>query len=157
MAEEMRFTEEEFHKKFAVDCFNRTWDLLEKAERSIEEADEMLFTAHASLYHWSKVGKPINIERGHWQISRVNAVLNQPDAALYHAKRCLDICIIQKIGDFDIAFAFEAMARGNAVAERKADRDNYIALAKKAAAGIAKDEDREYFLSELKTVPGYKD
>jgi len=47
-------TEEQFHKKMAVDLFNRTWDLLDKSERTPEENDELVHAGHASRYHWAK-------------------------------------------------------------------------------------------------------
>jgi hypothetical protein len=140
----------------AVECFNHTWELLDKAERAIEEDDEMLHTAHASRYHWGVIGKPVHFERGEWQISRVYSVLNRPEAALYHAGRCLKICEDNDIADFDIAFAYEAMARASALAGNDADCDRYIGLAKKAGLEIKEEGDRDYFFSELKTIPRYE-
>jgi len=35
----------------------------------------MLHMAHASCYHWSIIGTPLEIERGEWQVSRVHSVL----------------------------------------------------------------------------------
>ena len=95
------------------------------------------------------------MERGEWQISRVYAVLHQPQPALYHAQRCLEVCQAQQIGDFDIAFAYEAMARAKAIAGEKLDAQHYIQLAKRAGEQIKGKEDRDIFLSELNTVPGY--
>lgn len=96
---------DEIHKQFAVNLFNHTWDLLEKKDRTEDEIDEMIHSAHASRYHWGQIGTPINFERGEWQISRVYSVLNKAEPALYHAKRCLDICEKNSIADFDLAIA----------------------------------------------------
>jgi DNA-binding transcriptional MerR regulator len=59
------------HRRLAVDLFNHTWTLIEKEERTPAEIDEMIHSAHASRYHWSKVGTGANLARGEWQVSRV--------------------------------------------------------------------------------------
>jgi hypothetical protein len=145
------FTKEE-HEKFAKGLFNLTWDLLDKTERTKEDIDKMINAAHASRYHWGEIGTPMNLERGEWQISRVYSVLGRSEPALYHAKNCLEICEKNKIGDFDIAFAHEGMARAHAAAKQKAESKKYLDLAKKAGEQIKKKEDKDYFLKELGTI-----
>ena len=142
----------EEHKKFAVALFNLTWSLLDKKDRTREENDKMVHAAHASRFHWGEIGTPLEFERGEWQISRVYSVLGRSEPALYHAKRCLDICKENNIGDFDIAFAYEAMARAHSIAGKTAECEKYLQLAKKAGESIKKKEDKNYYLGELKTI-----
>jgi hypothetical protein len=161
MTNEEKLTALEWDQKMAAQLFNHTWDLIDKGDnRTEDDNDEMIHSAHASRYHWGivvaskkypKTG-PMNLERGDWQISRVYALLNRPHAALYHAQRCLDICKSNDIGDFDIAFAYEAMARAHAIAENKKESNEYMVLAKDAAESIKKEADRKYFLSELDSI-----
>jgi hypothetical protein len=152
MTEEKKYTEKEAHKKFAVDCFNLVWNLMEKKDRTKADDDRMMHAAHASRFHWGDVGTPVEVERGEWQISRMYTVLNRPDSAVFHAKRCLEICRQNNIGDWDIAFAYEAMARAHAVAGQKTDCKKYVEMANKAAEHIKEKGDRDYLLSELKTI-----
>ena len=63
------------HRRLGVDLFNFTWTLIEKADRTPAETDEMIHAAHASRYHWSKAGTNANLGRGEWQIARVYSVL----------------------------------------------------------------------------------
>jgi hypothetical protein len=149
---EGKSSSEEEHKKFAVALFNLTWKLLDKKNRTREENDKMVHAAHASRYHWGEIGKPVNFERGEWQISRVYSVLKRSEPALYHARRCLDICKKNNIGDFDIAFAYEAMTRTHAITGNMTECEKYLQLAKDAGEQIKKKEDRDYFFSELKTI-----
>jgi hypothetical protein len=142
----------EQHEKFAKDLFNLTWSLLDKKDRTKEEDDKMIHAAHASRFHWGEVGTPMNLERGEWQISRVYSVLKRSEPALYHSKRCLDICKENNIGDFDIAFAYEGVARAYSVAGQKAECKKCLDLAKKAGDQIKKKEDKDNFMSELKTI-----
>jgi len=99
------------HRKLGIDLFNYVWTLLEKPDRTREESEGMIHAAHASRWHWSVVGAPVNFARGEWQISRVYAVLGRGESALVHALRCLEICRANEIGDFDLAYAYEALAR----------------------------------------------
>ncbi len=154
---EEKSTEEEGHRKFAVDAFNLVWDLLGKEERTEGEDDKMVHAAHASRFHWGEIGTPLEFERGEWQISRVYSVLNTPESALHHAKRCLGICKENDIGDFDIAFAYEAMARASAIAGEQAEAEKYIQLGKEAGEQIAEKGNKDYFFSELRTIPGYQE
>jgi hypothetical protein len=142
----------EEHRKFAVALFNLTWSLLDKKNRTREDDDRMIHAAHASRFHWGEIGTPLEFERGEWQISRVYSVLKRSEPAIYHAKRCLEICKENNIRDFDIAFAYEAMARAHAIAGQKAKCEKYVQLAKEAGEQIEKKEDRDYFFSELKTI-----
>ncbi len=160
-AEDEKHTTSEWHRKMAAQLYNQTWNLLDKKERTVEENDEMIHSAHSSRYHWGAVvaaGKdpnagPINLERGEWQISRVYSVLKRHEPALYHAQRCLDICKANNIGDFDIAFAYEAVARAySLISDKKDELQKYLDLAKEAGERIEKKEDKDYFLGELKTI-----
>lgn len=141
------------HRVMAVEAFNRTWDYLDKDMRTAEENDMMVHTAHASRYHWSQVGTPIEFERGDWQLSRVYASIGKGAEALHYAKHCLNTCLENEIAGFDLAFAYEAMARAHAVAGNWREADMYLQNAKQAAKGIEKEEDRKYLVSQLDTIP----
>ena len=142
----------ELHRELAKQLFNLTWDLLEKEDRTAEDNDRMIHAAHASRFHWGEVGTPLELARGEWQVSRVYAVLGRATAAIYHGKRSLALCEANGIGDFDLAFAYEALARGYAVAGDASNMAEYVGLAGKAAEEIEDEGNREYFLSELATV-----
>ena len=151
MSEEMDLNA--LHRKFAVDCFNGVWALLDKGdERTPEDDATMIHMAHASRYHWGQVGTPLNFARGDWQISRVYAVLGMGEMALRYAKSSLDLCHGHGFGDFDLAFAYEALARACAVLGDLSRRDEYLLLANEAGYAIGEEEERNYFFSELKTI-----
>ncbi len=144
----------EWHKKFAINLFNLVWELLDKEERTADDDDRMLYAANASRFHWGEIGTSLEFERGEWQISRVYSVLNRAEDAIYHAQRCHDICVENGIGDFDIAFAYEALARAYAVAGDSGKSKEYILSGEKAGELIEDEGNREYFLSELRGVSG---
>jgi hypothetical protein len=143
------------HRQLGVEAFNHTWTLMEKSGRSRDEDDEMLHEAHASAYHWLKApeGRPENRARSEWQCSRVYTVLGRAEPALHHARRCLELCEEHGIGDWDLAFAHEALARAYATAGRAEDAGRHELLAREAVGQIADEEDREHLLEALETLP----
>lgn len=142
----------EFHRKFAVDCFNDTWNLIDKTDRTAEEDTRMIHMAHTSRFHWGEIGSPLNFARGDWQISRVYAILGQGKNALTYAKSCLRHCIDNDFGDFDLAFAYEATARAFAILGDEKMTEHNLVLATKAGKIIVKEDDKNYFFAELKTI-----
>ena len=141
-------------RKLGVDLFNHVWTLLELPERTVDQIDEMVHAAHASAHHWRAVGEPVNLARSHWQCSRVYTVLDRAEPALWHAQRCLDLCEQHGIGDWDLAYAYEALARGHAVAGNAAESARFTQLAEEAGTRIAEAEDRDHFREDLATLAG---
>lgn len=146
---------QEWHKRFAVQFNNRTWSLLAKDSRIDEENEEMIHAAHASYYHWSRIGEPVNLQRGEWLISHVYAVLKQSDLAIHHASKCLALTEEHKFMDFDLAYAYEAMARAHAAGGYDTEAKRYLNMARKAGDKIKREEDRKLFLTDLETGPWF--
>src|SRR6266536_5996975 len=109
----------EVQRTLAADLFNYCWTLIEKPDRTERETDLMIDAAHASRFFWEDSGEPVNHARGEWQISRAYAEAKRPEPSLYHARRCLQVCEAHSIGDFDLAYAYEAMARAHLIAGEK--------------------------------------
>jgi hypothetical protein len=147
-------TPNEFHTRLAKGLFNHTWTLLDLEDRTPAQDEEMLLNAYGSRYHWSVVGEPIHFVRGEWQLSRVYSALGRAEPARHHADLCLALCEENGIGDFDLAFAHEAVARAAAVAGDGDAVTRHLDAARRASAGIAEADDRDYFLAELDTIPG---
>jgi hypothetical protein len=143
------------HEQCARALFNFTWTLLEKAQRSADETDLMISAAHASLLHWHHIGRPVNFARGHWQVSRAYAVAGCGGSAVRHAQRCLSICQEEGIGGFDLAFAYEALARAHSVAGESKEAGRFLDLAREAGGKIEDPEEAEHFFEDLHTIPGW--
>jgi len=140
-------------ERIAKALFNRTWTLLDKENRTVEEDDAMLHMAHASRHHWGQLHNLPAMGRGEWQCSRVYAVLGRAEPAQHHAQRYLDLCRANGIGDWDLAFAYEALARASAVAGEPARARDYTEQALIASEDVKDDEDRELVLSDLESIP----
>jgi DNA-binding transcriptional MerR regulator len=138
------------HRQLGVDLFNHVWTLLELPSRTVEQDDEMIHAAHASRYHWSLAGEPRHLARGEWQVSRVYSVLGRAEPALHHARRCLAIVeAADDREDWDLPFAYEALARASLVAGDREAAAGYVAQARELGEQIADPEDRELLESDL--------
>lgn len=151
MLEEKTYTLTQAHLQFAVDYHGKTWELLEKAERTQDENERMLDYAHASLAHWRTVGTAARHQRGEWMLARVHAVLGNGALAIQHAQRCLELLELNKaeMADFDFAFVYEALARALAINGDRYQAKKYIEMAQKAGEAIKEKEDREAFFAEF--------
>jgi len=140
----------------AAQLFNETWRLMELPERTRQDDDRMIHAAHASRYHWGQVPAvaAAHLARGEWQVSRVYTVLGRAEPALHHAARVLELCQENGIGDWDLAFAYEALARAHAIAGNTGSAREYTDQALAAAADIARDKERDLLLADLETIPG---
>jgi DNA-binding transcriptional MerR regulator len=143
------------HRALGVALYNHVWTLLEKADRTPAQIDEMIHAAHASRFHWSRAEgtEPVNLARGEWQCSRVYAVLGRGEPALWHARRCLAIDEASGAADWDIASAYEAMARASGVAGDPDAAADWKAKAVAALDAIADSDDREVIENDLATLP----
>ena len=142
------------HRQLGVDLFNSTWTLIEQSDRTPDDDVLMIHMAHASAYHWLQVGPPENIARSHWQCSRMYTVLGRSEPAIYHAKLVVAVCEQNDIGDWDLAFAYEALARAYAVAGNSAESARWLTRAQAASGDITDEEDRDLLLTDLATIPG---
>jgi hypothetical protein len=141
------------HRKIGRDLFNHTWSLLDRKRRTKAEDDEMLYAAHASRYHWSHAGTPLNASIGEWQISRVYSVLGRAEPALYHGRRALEIARRNHLGRFYLAYAYEALARAAAVAGARRDRDRFLREARRTGDAVRSRDDRRMLREDLTTIP----
>lgn len=142
----------EVHREMAVNLFNQTWSLLEKKDRTTDEDAMMIHTAHASLFHWKIAGNAENEYIGEWQVSRVYSVLQMFEPALYHAKRALSICEVNQFTGYNLAYAYEGLARAYLVNKNTKMTTIYHKKALEESKNIKDKDDLDYLLSDLKTI-----
>lgn len=148
----------ETHRRLGKELYNHTWSLIELADRTPEQVDEMVNAAHASAWHWSRAGGTLaNAARGAWQISRVYSTLGRGEPALWHARRCLALAEAAAgsgvADDWDVPAALEGLARAQAVAGDRVAAEATRELARAALDAIADPEDRQLIEQDLATTP----
>ena len=68
---------------FAVDCFNKAWELIDKSNRTHEEDDQMIRLSLASHYHWTQRDDYTATSKSiaHWQSYELKIKLTKTKSA----------------------------------------------------------------------------
>ena len=142
-----------WHRRFAVEMFNRSWDLFETPDRSPDQDAEMLAAAFGSAWHWAQVGTAENVALGDHQISKVASSVGQPALALHYARRTLEAMEIGRFGDWQVAAAYEGMARACAAAGDLTQRDYWVQRCTVALGAVSDAADRSVVAQQLLNRP----
>jgi hypothetical protein len=143
------------HERSAKQANRETWTLLEREDRTPADDEHMIHAAHASAFHWAVVGGALVSTRADWLLSHVYTVLGHAAPGRMYALRCLATCEREGIGDFDLAYAYEAMARSAAAAHDAKEAKEWRTKAERAGASIADPEDKEIFMGDLVAEPWF--
>ena len=151
MADAPAFDAAPAHRHFSASCFNETWVLIDKPDRSPEDDEEMIRLAQASLWHWTQ--RPdcndTNLSVGYWLASRVHALVGEPDNARKYACLCQD-----KAPDepFYQGYACEAIARAEMVAGNSAGGREHLEKAWHFAERVADPEEKQLLVDDLREL-----
>ncbi len=154
MAPEQNFDLQAAHRYFSVDCFNRAWELIEKPERTSEEDESMIQLSLTSAWHWSQRGDCLagNRSVAYWQISHIYALLGQANNAQRYASLCLDFSQGEGTLPYHQAYAYEALARAEAVAGNADTMQMYLDAARQVAERMGDLEAKQWLLNDLETI-----
>ena len=142
------------HRVFSVDAFNSAWDLIEKADRSEADIEEMIALAHASAWHWSQRQdvRPKNLSISAWQLARVYTEAGRYDEAERYANRSLEITKSGGVGPVYTGYAYEALARLARETDQLELRDEWLALARAEAEKVEDPLDRNQLIRDLDEI-----
>ena len=142
------------HKYFAAHCFNKAWTLIEKAERTPKDDQEMLALSFASLWHWMQREdcSPRNLSIAYWQLARVFALLSDGANATRYGEMCLEHSVSEP--PFFLAYAHEALARAATLTGDSSRVARHLAEAGKLASLVVNAEDRGMLDKDLLSVRG---
>ena len=148
---------QKMHHYMGIEMNMQTWGLLEKKDRSEQGDIRMVMFAKASLFHWKLSPKfhPVNEQRGEWLISRVYSVLGKDEEALIHAEKTMKLTEMVDFKDFDLAYAYECLARADAASGNIKESKNLYKKAKHAGELISGKKDKDIFEGDLKSEPWF--
>lgn len=136
------------HRHFSAACFNGVWELIDKPDRSPDEDRLMVSMCHASLYHWQQrpdcTSRSLSI--GYWQLSRVYALLEQADNARHYGRLCLTH---SQNEEFYLGYAYEALARAEALAGNRTEAETHFAMARELASQVTNKDERDLLEADL--------
>lgn len=135
------------HKFFSADCFSNTWELIDKADRTPEEDEQMLLLAMASLWHWTQREDHTlsNLSVGYWQVSRVHALRGHANEARRYGQLALDAGTRGEADAFILACAGAspgATPRRPSISTRRGTR----------ADEVTDKESKGWLLADLETI-----
>ncbi len=142
------------HRWFAVDCFNRAWEYINKPERTPDEDEEMIRLSLASTWHWTQRPDCTNINRaiGLWQIARVYTLAGQAENARRYGQMCLEVSQNPDMPPFYLGYAYEALARAESLGGDRQVVKALVMEGKRLAEQVAEEEDRSLLLADLDTI-----
>mgnify|MGYP001310921373 CR=1 FL=1 len=154
MTKEADFDLQVAHKYFAVECFNRAWDYIDKPTRTRDENDKMLELSLASLWHWRQREDctQTNLSIGYWQVSRVYALMGQTEQARHYGEVCLEFSLTEGVLPFYRGYAYEALARAEATAGNQEAMQSYLDQARQVAEGSPVERAKKQLLDDLATI-----
>jgi hypothetical protein len=154
MAKKPDFDLSAAHKYFSADCFNKTWNYIDKPTRKTSEEDAMLRLSLASLWHWTQREDctDTNLSIGYWQVARVFALLRQADNARHYGELCLEVSQKEGVEPFYLGYAYEALARAEHVAGNLDKKEDLLVQAHQTATSIADAEEKKMLLKDLATL-----
>jgi hypothetical protein len=142
-----------WHRRFAIELFNRSWDLLEQPDRSPDDDAELLAAAFGSAYHWGRVGTAENRALADHQIAKAASHTGHPGLALHYARRALEAIEVGRFGDWQVAAAYEGMARACAAAGDAAGRNYWVQRCTVALGAVPDAADRSVVAEQLLNLP----
>jgi hypothetical protein len=151
MGDTAGFDTETAHRHFSADCFNRVWGLLDKPNRTPPEDQSMIELCLASLWHWTERDDctETNMSIGYWQASRVYATVGLADEARRYGRLCLEASKGPDSPPFYLGYAYEALARAEAVAGNVDKSRGHLAESRRIAEGLPNREARKQLLADL--------
>lgn len=139
----------DWHRAQGVEANNATWELLGRSDRAPSEDEDLLRRAYAAAYHWQRTDsrKPENEARAAYMIAKALLATDQPARAMVSADHCLSVCQRHGLGDFDLAYAYEARTRALlALAREPEARQEWLAA---SAVEIADAEDKAIVVADF--------
>jgi hypothetical protein len=143
---------EHAHRYFAAHCFNHTWTLIDKTDRSDADNEAMILCALASLWHWTQRPDRTNqsLSIGHWQAARVYALVGQGDNSMRHALHSLELA--GGSPPFYVGYAHEAIARAAAALGDTLTRNTHLQQAEICAIAVTDDGERAALEQDLRQL-----
>ena len=144
---------EKWHTFFAKENNNRAWDLAAKSNRNAAESDDMLNAAHASAFHWGKVGTDLNVIRATMLLAEVHALVGQGKPSLRYAEKVTAYFKNNKADDWELALVHTIHAHAASVAGQNNIHVQRYRAAQIAIDAISDPEDRKIVLQTFNQVP----
>lgn len=145
--------QDEWHRRIAMRCNNRAW-ALSIQPRTAAQDREMLDAAHASSFHWAKVGTELHRMRASMLLAEVHALAGHGATALALATDMRNYFLAEHdTPDWELAFAHAIYAHAAHAAGVRSEHQDAYRQAVLAIAAIRDEEDRRIVVKTFEQVP----
>ncbi len=142
----------QWHRFFAIDCNNEAWQLAESPTVR-DRKRELLDLAHASVYHWTKVGTELNKIRGYELLAFAHARCGHPSTALEYINDVHLYFSGNTTDDWEYALVHMIRAHVAFVAGDSALHCESYAAAESILRSMPEGEDKDVIMKTWEGVP----
>ena len=142
-----------WQKWFAAACNNRAWQLVEQPNRTPSDVHEMLHAAHASAWHWARIGTSLNEARSNMLLGMAHALAGDGPLGLRYAMLAFNYFNEHEAPDWEQAFAHATLAAAAQAAGNAALHAEHYVEAERLGQAIADEQDRDIFMRTFSQVP----
>jgi molybdopterin-guanine dinucleotide biosynthesis protein A len=142
------------HRDLAMTTFNRSWDLIDAADRDEEAEAELLALAFTSWWHWHQVGTPENEALADHHVAKALALVGDGVLSLRFAQRAMDAAGREHWTDWKLVACHEGLARAYAAVGDHSEKDRHLRAAAELLPGLD-DEDTAVLQPQLAEIPGW--
>ncbi len=142
-----------WHKYFGMETNNRAWSLSEKANLTEDESREMVLTAFAAAWHWSKIGTDVHFANADMLLGHVLALSGQGAPAMDYARKAFDFFDSRKSDPWEIAFSHAVLAHAAYVNNDAKLHTRHYKKARSFGEILEDPEDRDIFMATFNRIP----
>ena len=138
-------------RSLAIGGNNLAAGLEEKADRDAFETQGMVTAAEGGLKYWILAGTWLEEERAEYRLARSLLQAGNPDSAVNHARRCIDVCSANNASPLERFFGHAVLA----VAQHRSGDEHAFAVSRGEAMrffGQIAPEERRWCESALKEL-----
>jgi hypothetical protein len=141
------------HRWHAIECNNLAWELNEQSGRTPNQDEEMLNAAHASAFHWTRVGTELNHARAKMLLGQVHAALGDGKYAMMYAQQSYNYVTTHDSPDWEVAFAHAILAHAAYAAGDSDLHQEHYTRARELGGAIAEPQEQEIFFKTFDRLP----
>lgn len=141
------------HRWHAIECNNLAWRLSDEPSRDPLQDQDMLNAAHASAFHWAKVGPELHKARANMLLAHVHAALGMGRSAMAYAQQSFDEISAHQPPDWEIAFLHAVLSHAAFAAGEGDLHQSHYRKARECGEAIADPEDKEIFFKTFSHLP----
>lgn len=127
-------------RSLAVTGNNLACTLEEKSQRTSQEVELMILASKTARKYWEIAGTWREVSMAEYRLSMTFIQAGDLAKALQHAQLCIEICIENKAGAYDMYYGYEALANVEKLRKNNVGFEKALEQAQKFYSELSEDE-----------------